>query len=182
MTDNSVMNSVIDAPAQQDYFTDETFPEDLSVFMTYPAVFTAEQVATILPQAYPFIFVDRVLYREPNRRVVGIKNLTLNEGFFQGHFPNRPTMPGVLILEAMAQLCMFSLDQTIRPGEILGLFAGVDRIRFRRPVIPGDQLIMASTVLKVRSNRYIKFHCRSQVQSDLVAEGDLIFHLADWSD
>jgi beta-hydroxyacyl-ACP dehydratase FabZ len=110
-----------------------------------------EEILQILPHRYPFLLVDRVVDLEPGRRIVGIKNVSVNEPFFQGHFPGRPIMPGVLIVEAMAQVCAvlaFRSGKTQQEGQVY--FVGIDACRFRKPVIPGDQLRIESAVQKSR--------------------------------
>jgi|SRR5581483_11236143 beta-hydroxyacyl-ACP dehydratase FabZ len=130
-------------------------------------------IQTLLPHRYPFLLVDRIRELELDRRVVGIKNVTINEQFFQGHFPNRPVMPGVLILEAMAQvggvLAFKSLAQTGRPVVYL---TGVDHAKFRKPVIPGDQLRFEVEVLKKRPP-FWKMQAKAYVEEDLVCEAEL---------
>ena len=99
------------------------------------------EIMKILPHRYPFLLVDRILELEPGKRVVGIKNVTFNEEFFQGHFPGNPVMPGVLVLEAMAQVSGIALLGVVPDREKKLLYlSGVDRCKFRRPVVPGDQL------------------------------------------
>ena len=126
-----------------------------------------------LPHRYPFLLVDRITELEESRRIVGIKNVTANEPFFQGHFPNRPIMPGVLILEAMAQtggvLAFKSCTATSRPMVYL---TGVEGAKFRKPVVPGDQLRFEIDVLKKRPP-FWKMHGKAYVGSELVCEAEL---------
>ena len=109
-----------------------------------------KEIIRLLPHRYPFILVDRILEGEKGKSMVGLKNVSMNEPFFQGHFPSEPIMPGVLILEGMAQvgglLAFYSIPEMV--GEKLIYFAGIDKVRFRRPVVPGDQLIYEMEVLK----------------------------------
>jgi 3-hydroxyacyl-[acyl-carrier-protein] dehydratase len=111
-----------------------------------------QEIVELLPHRYPFLLVDRILEVEAQKRIVGIKNVTFNEPFFQGHFPGRPIMPGVLILEAMAQtggvLAFLSLPEEERGREVF--FMGIDKVRFRRPVVPGDQMRMELEVVRQR--------------------------------
>lgn len=136
------------------------------------------EIASLLPHRYPFLLVDRMLEIEPGRRGVGLKNVTVNEPFFQGHFPGRPIMPGVLIVEALAQvgaLVILSLEEF--RGKI-GLFGGIDACRFRRQVIPGDQLRLEVTIDKLRG-RVGKATARAFVGDDVAAEAELTFAVAD---
>lgn len=111
-----------------------------------------QEIIKLIPHRYPFLLVDRILEVEVQKRIVGIKNVTFNEPFFQGHFPGRPIMPGVLIVEAMAQtggvLAFLSLPEGERDREVF--FAGIDKVRFRRPIVPGDQIRMELEVVKQR--------------------------------
>lgn len=146
---------------------------------TAPPVFTTEQILEILPHRYPFLLVDRVVEYQPGQRAVGLKNVTFNEPFFQGHFPNRPIMPGVLIVEAMAQVGGIVLTKLPDVAGRLALFAGIDGVRFRRPVLPGDQLLISADLLTIRQRRIGKMFCRAQVGGQLVTEGELMFSLVD---
>lgn len=134
-----------------------------------------KEIMAILPHAYPFLLVDRIVEIEPGKRVVGIKNVTYNEPFFPGHFPGRPIMPGVLIVEAMAQtagvLVFNSLPQEDRNKSVF--FLGIDNVRFRKPVIPGDQLRMEIEITRHRQSIW-GFKGKALVDGNLVAEGDLL--------
>lgn len=111
-----------------------------------------EEIMSIIPHRYPFLLVDKIVELETGKRIVGIKNVTINEPFFQGHFPNKPVMPGVLIIEAMAQVgAVLMLKDLEDRNEKLALFAGIDEARFRRQVLPGDVLRFEVEVLKVKS-------------------------------
>ncbi len=128
----------------------------------------------ILPHRYPFLLVDRIVELVPRERVVGLKNVTINEPFFTGHFPEAPVMPGVLIVEAMAQAGGILLLQEIpNPEEVLVLFMGIDKVRFRRPVMPGDQLRLEAEVLRIKS-RTVKLLGRAYVDGQLAAEGEFM--------
>ena len=132
-----------------------------------------DDIRATLPHRYPFLLVDRIRELEIDRRIVGIKNVTINEPFFQGHFPDRPIMPGVLILEAMAQvggvLAMKSVPTEGRPVVYL---TGVDGAKFRKPVVPGDQLRFEIEVLKKRPP-FWKMQAKAYVDSDLVCEAEM---------
>ena len=118
-----------------------------------PKMMDVEQIQEILPHRYPFLFVDRILEVDPGKRIVGVKNVTVNEPFFQGHFPGKPVMPGVLIIEAMAQVGgVLLLSEIEDRSEKLVYFMGIDDARFRRPIVPGDQIRFELEVLKRRSS------------------------------
>lgn len=128
-----------------------------------------------LPHRYPFLLVDRVLEIEPGERIRGYKNVTVNEEFFNGHFPGHPIMPGVLIIEAMAQLSGVLAFETKkrRPADGYTYYlAGTDRTRFRRPVTPGDQLMMESRILADKRG-VMKFECRASVDGDLACNSEI---------
>ena len=132
-----------------------------------------EQILSILPHRYPFLLVDRIIEME-DERIVGIKNVTVNEPFFQGHFPGAPIMPGVLILEAMAQVggcLMYNLQEEIK-GKLI-YFLGIDNARFRRMVTPGDQLVMEVKVLKRRKNT-AKLEAFARVDGNVVTEAQFL--------
>jgi 3-hydroxyacyl-[acyl-carrier-protein] dehydratase len=111
-----------------------------------------EEILRVLPHRYPFLLVDRILELEPGRRAVGLKNVTINEEFFQGHFPGHAVMPGVLLVEAMAQVGGVILLSIAGNDGKLAYFAGMDKVRFHRPVFPGDQLISEVEVTKTRGS------------------------------
>ena len=136
-------------------------------------------IMDILPHRYPFLLVDRITKLEEGHFVEGIKNVTINEPFFQGHFPGHPIMPAVLILEAMAQIGgMLVLNSVDDPNETLMYFAGIDGAKFRRPVTPGDQLRIQVTLLKLK-NRTSKMRAQAFVEDQLVAEAELLATLVD---
>tara|TARA_Y100001968_G_C19386772_1_gene733270 strand:- start:1181 stop:1588 length:408 start_codon:yes stop_codon:yes gene_type:complete len=133
----------------------------------------------LLPHRYPFALVDRVVLHEPGKRAVAIKNVTLNEPQFQGHFPDRPLMPGVLIVEAMAQVGGIIVTQMPDLSKGLFVFAGIDGVRFKRPVVPGDQLIIDCELLSIKRKRFGKVRAEAKVEGNLVCSGDLMFSLVD---
>jgi len=131
-------------------------------------------IQAYLPHRDPFLFVDRIIELEPYKRAVGLKNVTSNEPFFRGHFPERPVMPGVLILEAMAQvagvLAFYSLGGR---RDHIPLFTGIDKAKFRAPVVPGDQLRLALEVTRRRGDRVWAFIGRATVNGKLATEAEL---------
>ena len=139
------------------------------------------QIQAILPHRYPFLLVDRIIEYEPGKRVVGLKNVTLNEPFFAGHFPDAPVMPGVLIVEAMAQTAgVLMLASLPDRDQKLVFFTGIDSARFRKPVVPGDQLRLELTVLRLRQ-KYIKLRGEAYVDGMLVAEAEISSSLVERS-
>lgn len=144
-----------------------------------PVVLTSEQILGLLPHRYPFALVDRVIEHEPGKRAVALKNVTLNEPQFQGHFPGRPLMPGVLIVEAMAQVGGLIVTQMPDIPKGLFVFAGIDGVRFRKPVVPGDQLRITCDLLSFKRRRFGKVHAQASVEGELVCSGDLLFSLVD---
>ncbi len=139
-----------------------------------------QEIINLLPHRYPFLLVDRILEVEAQKRIVGIKNVTFNEPFFQGHFPGRPIMPGVLIVEAMAQtggvLAFLSLPEEERGREVF--FGGIDKVRFRRPVVPGDQMRMEVEVIRQRKLVW-GLSGKTFVGEHLVCEAELLAMLGE---
>ncbi len=138
-----------------------------------------KEIMEYIPHRYPFLLIDRVVEMEKNRRIVAIKNVTINEPFFQGHFPGQPIMPGVLLIEAMAQawgiLAISSAQQKVNSADIL--FIGIDKARFRRPVLPGDQVRFELEGVSMK--RFIwKFRGKAFVDGNLVAEAELMATMA----
>ena len=132
-----------------------------------------------IPHRYPLLLVDKVLEMEAGRRIVAIKNVTINEPFFQGHFPGAPVMPGVLIIEAMAQAAaVLLLHEMPDRAEKLVYFAGIDRARFRKAVMPGDQLRLSLEVLKRRA-RSCKMRGTAEVDGQVAAEAEILSALVD---
>ncbi len=146
---------------------------------TQQTTFDVLEIQDLLPHRYPFALVDRILDYVPAKKAVGLKNVTINEPFFPGHIPKRPIMPGVLIVESMAQVGGVVL--TLLPG-MKGkffAFAGIDGVRFRRPVVPGDQLIMTVELISLKMNRIAKMRGKAMVDDQLVCEGEMLFSLID---
>jgi 3-hydroxyacyl-[acyl-carrier-protein] dehydratase len=144
-------------------------------------VIEAEEIQRILPHRYPFLLVDRVIEIEPPVRAVGIKNVTINEPFFQGHFPTYPVMPGVLIVEAMAQVGGVAVLAADEYTDKLALFAGIDNVRFKRQVKPGDTLRIEVEVQKIRRGLGVGAGTAT-VNGDLACRGDIMFALVDLPD
>ena len=134
------------------------------------------QILNHLPHRYPFLLIDRVIEFNKGESLTGIKNVTINEPFFQGHFPQRPVMPGVLILEAMAQatglLAFRTLEQTAE-RETLYFLVGMDKVRFKQPVEPGDQLVLQARLLRTRRGIWV-FDTRAKVDGNIVATAEIM--------
>lgn len=144
---------------------------------TIKTTFSIEEIQELLPHRYPFLLVDRIIDYVPGKKAVGIKNVSFNEPQFQGHFPGRSLMPGVLIIEAMAQVGGVVMTQMPDSQGGLFVFAGIDKVRFRRQVVPGDQLVMTLELLWVKQRRFGKMQGKAEVNGQLAAEGELMFSL-----
>ena len=132
--------------------------------------FDINDIIKVLPHRYPFILIDRIEITEPGERLIALKNMTINEPFFQGHFPGQPVMPGVLILEIMAQAGSFlMLSQVEDPLTTNMFFSAVEKTKFRKPIVPGDQLMVHMTLVKKKLN-LCKFHGVCKVDDEIVAE------------
>lgn len=132
------------------------------------------QIQAFLPHRYPFLLVDKVIECEPGIRLLGVKNVTYNEPFFQGHFPQKPIMPGVLILEALAQTTGLLASET-SGDELKGMIyylVGIDKAKFKRPVVPGDQLMLEARFVKSKRNIWA-FECTAEVDGDFVASAEI---------
>lgn len=139
-------------------------------------VLDVEEIRAILPHRYPFLLVDRILSLEPGKRATGLKNVTINEEFFEGHFPGHAVMPGVLVLEAMAQVGgVMLLSMSGNQGK-LAYFGGMDKVRFRRRILPGDTLITEVELVKVRGN-VGRVQVKGRVDGQIAAEGQFTFAL-----
>ena len=141
-------------------------------------ILTVEQIHELLPHRYPLALVDRIIAYEPGKKAVAIKNITFNEPQFQGHFPQRPIMPGVLMVEAMAQVGGVVVVQMPEFSGGLFVFAGMDKVKFRRLVVPGDQLIITSEVKKTRPKMgFAQIYSKAEVNGELAVEGELKFSI-----
>jgi beta-hydroxyacyl-ACP dehydratase FabZ len=141
-------------------------------------MFNIQEIMDLLPHRYPFLLVDRVVEYEPGVRIVGLKNVTINEPFFAGHFPGHPVMPGVLIVEALAQTGGILALKAMGGGKKLAYFAAIDNCRFRRPVVPGDQLRF-NVVITAHRGPVWKMHGEARVGDALAAEADLMATIPD---
>lgn len=139
-------------------------------------ILSATDIQEIIPHRFPMLLVDRIVELEPMKRAVGIKNVTFNEHFFQGHFPKKPVMPGVLIMEAMAQVGGVAMLYPEEYRGKLAFFAGMDRVKFRKPVVPGDQLYMVAEIVKLRGS-IGKVWAEAFVDGQIVAEAEFMFAL-----
>lgn len=140
-----------------------------------------QEIMDILPHRYPFLLIDKILEMEMGKRIVGIKNVTMNEPFFQGHFPGRPIMPGVLIIEAMAQTGGVLALKSVPPEQVKNkviLFMSIDKAKFRKPVIPGDQLRFEIDVVRQRSN-IMSLKAQALVDGAVAAEAEMMAMIVD---
>lgn len=138
---------------------------------------TVNEIMKMLPHRYPFLLVDRITDLKPGVSATGLKNVTMNEPFFQGHFPGQPIMPGVLIIEAMAQVAGVMAFRSGMEGKSV-YFMSIDNVKFRRPIVPGDQVIMDIKVLKQRGNVW-KFSGSATVEGKVVSEAEFTAMVTD---
>ena len=134
------------------------------------------EILEYLPHRYPFLLIDRVLSCEPGQEIIALKNVSINEPFFVGHFPHHPVMPGVLVVEAMAQasaILAFKTTGTKSTDDTIYYFVGIDKARFKKPVCAGDQLLLKVSVLRVMRGLW-KFACRAEVAGEVVAEAEVL--------
>lgn len=141
--------------------------------------FSVQEIHQLLPHRYPFALVDRIIDYVPGEKAVGIKNVTFNEPYFPGHIPDFPLMPGVLMVEAMAQVGGIILVQLPGMAGKFFAFAGIDKVRFRRPVVPGDRLTMTVELLSLKQNRIAKMQAKAEVDGALAVKGELMFSLIE---
>ncbi len=140
--------------------------------------YNIEQIMDTIPHRYPFLLVDRVIEIQPGKSAIGLKNVTSNDWFFQGHFPGKPIMPGVLIIEALAQVgAIAALSEPNNRGK-LGLFAGINNVKFRRQVIPGDQLRLEVKLDRIRGS-IGKATALATIDGETAASGELTFAIVD---
>jgi 3-hydroxyacyl-[acyl-carrier-protein] dehydratase len=142
------------------------------------SILDIKEILEILPHRYPFLLVDKIIEFEASKSALGIKNVTVNEPFFQGHFPGNPIMPGVLIIEAMAQIGGILAFKSADVSNKGVYFMGIDKAKFRRPVVPGDTLSIKLEVTKTRGKIW-KFHAKAHVEDKLAAEADLMATIVD---
>ena len=140
---------------------------------------SSEEILGLLPHRFPFALIDRVIEHIPGKKAVALKNVTINEPQFQGHFPDRPLMPGVLIVESMAQVGGIIVTKMPELPKGLFVFAGINNVKFRRPVVPGDQLLITCELLSIKRQRFGKVKGEVHVEGKLVCAGELMFSLVD---
>jgi UDP-3-O-[3-hydroxymyristoyl] N-acetylglucosamine deacetylase/3-hydroxyacyl-[acyl-carrier-protein] dehydratase len=149
-----------------------------SSLLVSPPLWDIHRIQRILPHRYPFLMVDRIVELDGMRRAVGIKNVTINEEFFTGHYPRKPIMPGVLIIEAMAQMGGILLSEVLEHKGMVAILLSLDKVKFRRPVVPGDQLILTAQTVRVQSRRG-HVRCNARVGKEMVCEAEIRFALTD---
>jgi len=149
-----------------------------SFYFPEKEILSAEEIMRILPHRYPFLLVDRIVYLEKGKKAVGIKNVTINDYFFQGHFPSRPVMPGVLIIEAMAQVGGILMLADEKNKGKLAYFMAANNVKFRRTVEPGDRLVIEVTAGRIKSRTGVVY-TKAFVDEKLAAQGELIFTLVE---
>lgn len=142
-------------------------------------VLDINEIKKILPHRYPMLLVDRILEVEPMKRAVGIKNITANEMQFLGHFPNEPIMPGVLLIEAMAQVGGVAMLYPEENRGKIAVFAKIDNVRFRKKVVPGDQVVTTAEVTKIMRGNMGIIHCEGKVDGKVACECDCTFAIMD---
>ena len=147
--------------------------------LTNTELLSTQEILGLLPHRYPFALVDKVIGYIPGKQAIAIKNITINEPQFQGHFPERPLMPGVLIVESMAQVGGLIVAQMPDLPKGLFVFAGINNVKFRKPVVPGDQLLITCELISIKRKRFGKIKGEAHVDNNLVCSGELMFSLVD---
>jgi len=161
---------------------EQTRRDAISVPRTLPpgeGGFDTDEVMQILPHRYPFLMVDRIVGFEGETKCIGMKTVSINEPFFQGHFPGHPVMPGVMQVEAMAQVASILLFKLAKTSSRVGYFMSADEVKFRKPVFPGDTIFIHAELTKARGNRLAKAKCHCVVNDAVVSEGELMFTFLD---
>ncbi len=153
--------------------------EKISVVLPDETQLDVRRILDVLPHRFPFVMIDRVISMEGNEELVGIKNVTINEPFFTGHFPGHPVMPGVLQLEAMAQAAGILLLRRSSSDGKVAFFMSADKVKFRKPVVPGDQLVITATLEKVRGNKLATASVSCSVNEKVVSSANLMFSIVD---
>ena len=155
--------------------------EETQVFSTGIASDPAmgiDKILKLFPHRYPMVMIDRVLEIEPGKRIRGIKNVTINEPYFPGHFPDQPVMPGVLILEALAQISGLLLLESAKAWGQKAFFMAAEKVKFRKPVLPGDRLVLEAEVLRTKG-KILKTSARATVEGELASEAEILISLID---
>jgi len=154
-------------------------PRPASLYCTMETILDSQAIQELLPHRYPFLLVDRIIELVPKERIVGIKQVSINEPYFQGHFPGAAVMPGVLVVEALAQVgAVLALREIQDRDSKLVLFTGIREARFRKPVVPGDTLTLEVTALRIGS-RVQRMRGEAKVEGQLVADADIMSIIAD---
>lgn len=155
------------------------FPRAASLYSIMETILDSRAIQELLPHRFPFLLVDRIIELVPRERIVGIKQVSINEPYFQGHFPGAPVMPGVLVVEALAQVgAVLALREIEDRDSKLVLFTGIREARFRKPVVPGDTLRLEVTALRIGS-RVQRMRGEAKVDGQLVADADIMSIIAD---
>jgi 3-hydroxyacyl-[acyl-carrier-protein] dehydratase len=150
-----------------------------TLFKSLNVLLDSRAIQEILPHRYPFLLVDKIIELEPRTRIVGIKQVTINESFFQGHFPDAPVMPGVLQIEALAQVgAILALREFEDRSSKIPFFSGIEQARFRRPVVPGDTLVLEVTAIRI-GTKVQKMRGEAKVDGQITAEAEIMCVIGD---